>query len=90
MRVVKVTVRGRVQGVSFRAMMHLIALENGVDGWVRNRSDGSVEALLQGEEESVRRVIEWARVGPPRAKVSSVSEEVLEEYPPQIGFRLID
>lgn len=88
-KTIKIVVKGRVQGVSFRASLHERAVRLRVDGWVRNRPDGSVEALLQGDVESVRRVVEWARVGPPMAEVSAVAEEALEQYPHQIGFRVI-
>jgi acylphosphatase len=61
----KLVVKGRVQGVSYRASMQAKAALHGVDGWVRNLGDGSVEALLQGDEGDVRRVLEWSRLGPP-------------------------
>jgi acylphosphatase len=85
----KVVVRGTVQGVSFRASLNEKAIRNRVDGWVRNREDGSVEALLQGDEDAVRKVVEWTRRGPPHAKVSEVTEELMVLYPRQRGFRII-
>ena len=87
---VHITIFGRVQGVSFRAVMKEKALHHLVDGWVRNTVDGSVEALLQGEEEDVRRMIEWSRLGPPRASVTRVVEERRKEHPRQAGFRIAD
>jgi acylphosphatase len=69
----RVVIRGIVQGVLFRASMSEVARRNGVAGWVRNRVDGSVEAHIEGDEDAVRRVIEWARHGPPRARVDSVT-----------------
>jgi len=86
---IKVVVRGRVQGVSFRAALQDEAIRSGVEGWVRNRSDGSVEALLQGDDGAVRKVVEWARLGPPRAEVSDVREELLALCPHQTGFRIV-
>jgi len=86
----RVVFRGRVQGVSFRAATLEKANVHGVEGWVRNRSDGSVEALLQGDEEEVRRVLDWARLGPPLAEVTEVEEETLDLYPRQEGFRITD
>jgi acylphosphatase len=84
----KVVISGRVQGVSFRVSMQDAALRHGVLGWVRNRDDGAVEALVQGEEAQVERLLEWAGVGPPGAEVASVERRRLEECPPQAGFHL--
>ena len=85
---VKLVVKGRVQGVSYRASMQAKAAQHGVDGWVRNRGDGSVEALLQGDEEEVRLVLVWARLGPPSAEVSEVEEDLLDSCPPLSGFQI--
>ena len=70
-----VTVRGRVQGVGFRAWTELAALERGLGGWVRNRRDGSVEALFAGEAVAVEAMLAACRRGPPGARV-----DVLEEH----------
>lgn len=64
-------IRGRVQGVFFRESMKTEAKRLGVTGWVRNRKDGSVEALVQGEAELVDAICEWAKKGPPSASVES-------------------
>lgn len=73
-------ITGRVQGVGFRYSMQQEAARLGVNGWVRNRRDGNVEALLQGSDEAVAALVEWARRGPPGAHVTSlnVSEAVPE------------
>lgn len=63
---------GRVQGVGFRYAMQHEAARRGVRGWVRNRSDGSVEALLQGEAEAVDALTAWARQGPRGARVAEL------------------
>jgi len=65
-------VHGRVQGVGYREGLRREALACGLAGWVRNRRDGSVEALLQGESGAVERVVAWARRGPPAARVDRV------------------
>jgi acylphosphatase len=73
----RLSISGRVQGVGFRHALRGEALARGVRGWVRNRRDGSVEALLQGEAVAVEAVIAWARRGPPAARVDRV--EVVAE-----------
>jgi acylphosphatase len=70
----QIRVSGRVQGVGYRASLQEEASRRGVTGWVRNRSDGTVEALLQGPQAAVEAVIAWARRGPPGARVDGVSE----------------
>lgn len=70
----QIRVSGRVQGVGFRASLRREALRNDVRGWVRNRVDGTVEALLQGDPPRVARVIAWARRGPPGARVDELQE----------------
>jgi acylphosphatase len=69
---VHVRVEGRVQGVGYRAFMEMTAHELGLQGWVRNRRDGSVEAVLQGQEPAVSEALERCKVGPPAAVVSRV------------------
>ena len=63
---------GRVQGVGYRQSMWMEAERLGVTGWVRNRHDGTVEAIVQGEADGVSKIIEWAHRGPPSARVTSV------------------
>ena len=65
-------IRGRVQGVGFRDAMRWEAERLGVTGWVRNRRDGTVEAVVAGSAESVAAVVQWAHRGPPAAKVTEV------------------
>lgn len=65
-------ITGRVQGVYYRESMRLEAERLGVTGWVRNRSDGAVEARVQGDEASVEAIIAWAWEGPPAARVAGV------------------
>ena len=74
-RVVRhVIVRGRVQGVGFRMFVEDAAARHGVEGWVRNRRDGSVEAVFAGAPEAVRAVIDACRRGPRGAWVEALDE----------------
>jgi acylphosphatase len=66
-------IHGHVQGVWYRAWAVQAAQETGVSGWVRNRRDGSVEAVVQGAPDDVQRFIERARAGSPASRVDSVS-----------------
>jgi acylphosphatase len=75
----RVVVHGLVQGVFFRDSCRREAQRAGVAGWVRNRPDGTVEALFEGRDEEVQRMVEWVRHGPPYAQVERV--EVVEEQP---------
>jgi acylphosphatase len=75
----RVVISGRVQGVWFRDSCRVEAEQRGVAGWVRNLPGGSVEAAFEGEEGAVAEMVDWCRVGPPRAVVTSV--EVTDEPP---------
>jgi acylphosphatase len=65
-------ISGRVQGVGFRYDMQWAAQGIGVHGWVRNRRDGSVEALIEGDKERVERMLEWCRRGSALSRVAAV------------------
>ena len=83
----RVVVRGEVQGVFFRDTTRREALDAGVAGWVANRSDGSVEAVFEGPEDAVGRMVDFCRGGPGRADVEDVS--VTEEEPERLkGFEV--
>jgi acylphosphatase len=70
----RLAITGRVQGVGFRLYMERKARGLGVTGWVRNRRDGSVEAMVQGNADAIAAVIDWARHGPPGALVMDLQE----------------
>lgn len=85
MRVVRLHVRGRVQGVGFRDFVERTAARLGIAGWVRNRADGSVEAVAGGEPAEIEALIEACRRGPSAARVDSL--EVLEAGEADLGLR---
>lgn len=68
-------IEGIVQGVFFRANTREMAERYSVNGWVMNRSDGTVEALFEGKEEAVKKLIEWCHHGPPNAVIKNVNIE---------------
>jgi acylphosphatase len=87
MRRVRARISGRVQGVFFRASCADRAKALGLSGWVRNASDGGVEAAFEGEDAGVESMLAWCRKGPPHAEVDRV--DVLEEAPTGAeGFRV--
>jgi acylphosphatase len=70
---VRLCITGRVQGVGYRLWATRTAISLGLRGWVRNRADGSVEALVTGDPQNVAAMIEAARQGPPAAQVADVT-----------------
>ena len=84
---VRVTVHGRVQGVGFRYSCAAMAESSGLAGWVRNRPDGTVEAVFEGTRDEVDAAVEWCGRGPSYASVSSL--DVAAERPEGLaGFRI--
>jgi acylphosphatase len=74
----RASLAGRVQGVGFRFFAERAAREAGVTGWVRNRSDGSVETVVEGNPEAVARYLERLRAGPGGSRVTSFTDEEAE------------
>ncbi len=72
-------ITGRVQGVWFRVETRKVARSHGVNGWVRNKMDGSVEAVFEGAEADVQATLTWCHQGPPHAGVSQV-DVAWQEY----------
>lgn len=70
-----VTIRGRVQGVGYRAWIEYQATASRLEGWVRNRRDGSVEALFAGSPKAVAEMVALCRHGPPSSRVEAVLNE---------------
>jgi acylphosphatase len=83
----RVRISGRVQGVFFRAETQSRARSLGLAGWVRNAPDGSVEAVVEGPDERVRSLVEWARRGPRLAEVEDVSVD-WEEPRGEVAFEI--
>ena len=82
MKTIQLIIKGKVQGVFFRATAKDIADDLGVKGWVRNLPDRNVEIRATATEEALQKYIDWCKQGPPKAKVENVSIEelVLEEF----------
>jgi len=79
-----IVIKGRVQGVFFRASAKEIADQLGLTGWVRNTEEGDVEALVTGTEDQVEKFITWCKKGPPRAVVTNVE---VKDIPEENSFR---
>jgi acylphosphatase len=78
----RLLISGRVQGVGYRESMRYEAERLGVTGWVRNRRDGGVEAVVDGQAEALEAIIAWARRGPRSAQVTAVEvSEISGTYP---------
>lgn len=84
-RTVRVLIRGRVQGVGYRDWTQGRARTLGLAGWVRNRADGTVEALLSGPAAEVAQMLKDVQQGPPLARVSAVEEIALGDEAPVAG-----
>jgi acylphosphatase len=82
-----VVVHGRVQGVFFRDTLRRLAQRDGVTGWARNTLDGTVEAVFEGDEEAVERLVEFCRRGPGGARVDRVEVET-EDAEGLAGFAI--
>jgi acylphosphatase len=85
---VQVIITGRVQGVGFRASCQRQAVGLGLNGWVRNRWDGAVEALFEGPQAAVDAMLDWCHSGPPMAWVSGVEHLAPDAAPPERGFHV--
>ena len=78
MKTIRLTIKGRVQGVFYRATAKDVADLTGVKGWVRNLPDNNVEITATATEETLQKFISWCKQGPPRARVEDVIVEELE------------
>jgi acylphosphatase len=80
-----VIIRGRVQGVGYRAFTEYTALDRGLRGWVRNRRDGAVEAVFAGPAAAVSAMVDACRMGPPGARVDGIEER--DGTPDELALR---
>ena len=92
--VLRVTIRGRVQGVGYRAWVEYQAVASNLEGWVRNRRDGSVEAVFAGSPGAVAEMVALCRHGPPSSRVETVlnepgGEELLDQRRAGEAFSLL-
>ena len=87
---VHVLVEGRVQGVGFRFMTGREAQARGLSGWVRNRSDGRVEATFEGDRETLEYMVAWCHTGPWLASVAKVEVQWESGEPKYNGFLIRD
>ncbi len=87
-RRVRAIIRGRVQGVAYRASTVAEARGLGLVGWVRNLPDGSVELEAQGESDAIDALLAWCRHGPPAAAVSAVTSSESSIEPDAVGFHI--
>ncbi len=78
MKTVHVLVKGKVQGVFYRASAKEMAVKMGISGWVKNTRDGNVELMITGEKDNIESYIAWCRQGPERAKVEELIWEEKE------------
>lgn len=88
MKTIRLTIKGKVQGVFFRATAKDIADDLGVKGWVRNLPDRNVEITGTATEEMLQKFIDWCNQGPPKARVDEVIVEELD-FQPFNDFRII-
>lgn len=88
---VRMIISGRVQGVGYRESIRMVAQALDVTGWVRNLANGDVEALVQGDEAAVDRIVAWCHNGPPGANVRFVDAQMIETSEAYFAFsRLAD
>jgi len=85
----RLLVKGKVQGVAYRISAQREAQRLGLRGWVRNRRDGDVEALVSGPAEAVFRLIEWCNDGPPAASVTRVEATEENVIPRETTFEIV-
>jgi acylphosphatase len=86
---IQLVVRGRVQGVYYRATAQREAREHGLTGWVKNRPDGSVEMVVEGEEDDVKDFLAWAQQGPTTARVDKVETKWRSYTGEFASFRIV-
>lgn len=87
MPTMRLIIRGKVQGVFYRATARDVAEQKGITGWVKNTVEGYVEIMATGSEDQLENFLQWCRQGPPRAQVTAIDQEYLPEQDFD-GFRI--
>ena len=85
---VHILISGKVQGVWFRANTRQKAEQLNIKGWVRNTSDGKVEAIFEGKQDNIKEMLDWCRQGPPLAKVEDIKIEDKTQSKGYDGFTI--
>ncbi|MEE4243608.1 MAG: acylphosphatase [Desulfopila sp.] len=89
MKTVRARIEGRVQGVSFRYYTRHEALQLSLTGWVKNMSDGAVEAVFQGSDGDIEKMLSWLDIGSPHANVGKVVVKQLENDKTYPDFQIV-
>lgn len=89
MKKVHVRIEGRVQGVFFRDFTRREAQKNGLNGWVKNLPDGSVEALLAGEPQNIAKMLDWFHTGSPHSQVTAVRVKECADLQKYTDFEIV-
>jgi acylphosphatase len=85
-----ILIKGLVQGVSYRKQTKIIATNLGVNGWIRNLDNGTVEACLEGEKHAVDALVAWCAFGPKKGKVDEVQITQYQFRTAYSGFKILD
>ena len=85
-----IIIRGKVQGVGFRYWLYKEAIQRNIDGWVRNKISGKVEALLIGNDAEVNNIIKLCKIGPPSSKVTKISVKDYDKEYLNKSFEIIN
>ncbi len=90
MKCIRILIKGKVQGVFYRASAKDVALVSDIKGWIKNKKDGDVEAFACGTEEALNEFVEWCKKGPAHAEVKEIEvSDFPEPEEPLDGFHVV-